>query len=492
MYFSERFGIQNPEQYDWFDPILEADTQLFVDPFQIFKEPEESPWGSAHGEIIAYFQVAFEMLSGHHKNKSSLQYGKTLRLMEFPEPREFGLGFVTEGQNGAGTGKGFARLMVTAMSDAIELGLADLVHFEELGLLVGRIGRDRISDITCNILKPRLIEYTQQTCEDLGIPCSDLKVEHSIFDDMRKRWLTGTFRLPLNPVSGRAVILVPRRFLRELPALNAVDWWEYVEPDLRDDLNLHISGKLNKEDILRLARSNTERVRQWSSQSESKPADPYPIDRDPVGLHSWQARTSDIADRYPLPLASVESKEDLIAFVEKVVLEFTHVVEEQGLWRLLYNDDSGFPKRELAIQLLFKGVVQSYCKAYGIVIDREVELGKGPADFILTKDVNVRLVLEIKKVSNGKFWEGLEHQLTSYMNSGECQNGWFLAVRFGNTKTQRDRCAKLAGATSVLARSTGFNIHSSIVDARPRASASNITDENQGIDATVLDPEFDE
>jgi hypothetical protein len=35
VYFSELFQIDQPEQYDWFDPILELDTLLFVDPFLI-------------------------------------------------------------------------------------------------------------------------------------------------------------------------------------------------------------------------------------------------------------------------------------------------------------------------------------------------------------------------------------------------------------------------------------------------------------------------
>jgi hypothetical protein len=95
------------------------------------------------------------VLAGHQGNASSLQYKKTVDLMLFPEPKEFGLGFVSKGNRGSGTGRGFAKRIVRSMAIAIERGLQDLHHFEELGLLVDKIGRDRISDIACNVLKAR-------------------------------------------------------------------------------------------------------------------------------------------------------------------------------------------------------------------------------------------------------------------------------------------------------------------------------------------------
>ncbi|MFJ8815823.1 hypothetical protein [Amycolatopsis thermoflava] len=492
MYFSEYFSINNPEQYEWFNQLLETDTQLFVDPFQMFKEPTSSPWRSAHDEIIDYFQMAFELLAGHHRNPKSLQYKKVLQLMEFPEPEEFGLGFVSVGRRGSGTGKGFAELMVRAMSDAVELGLHDIVHFEELGLLVDRIGRDRISDITCNILKPRIIDYTQKVSQELGIECVELPVKHSVFDEDRLKWTSGRFSLPMNPFTEKPLLLIPWRFLRELPALNAEDWWNYVEPDFRNDLNLRINQKIDKIAIIRRARANTDLVRQWSTESAERPADPYPVDRDPVGLHNWQAKTRDFADEHPIDADKIETEEDLITFVEKIIKEFKHQVEEEGLWALLYNDDTGYPKRETAIQLLFKGVVQSYCKAYSVSLDREVELGRGPVDFILGKDSRVRLLLEIKKMNNGKFWNGLEHQLVSYMESAQCSNGWFLAVRFSDTKSQRERTNKLAARTSYAAQQTGFKIKSTWVDARPKESASNLNAQTEGVRPAPDDPEFED
>lgn len=489
MYFSDHFGIGDPEAHEWFDQLLESDTRLFCDPFQIFKEPENSSWGDAHDELINYFQYCFQILAGHESNEDSLQYRKVVQLMWYPEPEEFGLGFVGTGRSGAGTGRGFAKRITNAMAEAITRGLQDMRHFEELGLLVDKIGRDRISDITLNILKPRFITYTEDLSLELGLPTSTVPVKHAAFDPVRRRWEEREHQLPVNPISGLPLLLIPKRFLRRLPALNSDAWWEWVEPQLRDDLNLHLNERLRKEDIIRKARQHTDLLREWSSQQEDAPAEPYPVDRDPEGVHNWQARTKDVASRFPLDFAqAVDSDVALGHFLRSIVSAFKHAVEEEGLWRLLYNDDTRKPKREEAVQLLFKGVVQSYCRAHGVWLDREIQLGRGPVDFVLTAGL-ARTLMEIKKMSNSDYWNGLERQLTSYLKSDNCNSGWFLAVRYRDTDMQHKRTVSLPSRTRRAAQLTGFLLESEWIDARPKLSASNLTDSDIESAESLKDPE---
>jgi len=223
MYFSDAHEITYGEDDDWFDVLLETDTQLFVDPFLIYSE-SWGFWAKADEQIAEHFQRSFEVLAGHQASQGSLQYKKTIDMMLFPEPKEFGLGFVNKGNRGSGTGKGFAKRIVRSMSIAIEKGLQDLHHFEELGLLVDKIGRDRISDIACNILKAKFIEYTQEICRRHGVDMHEHEVQHARFDLVRKRWASATVLLPTNPLTGGPSVLVPKRFLRALPTLNSDDW----------------------------------------------------------------------------------------------------------------------------------------------------------------------------------------------------------------------------------------------------------------------------
>jgi len=90
--------------------------------------------------------------------------------------------------------------------------------------------------------------------------------------------------------------------------------------------------------------------------------------------------------------------EDLEPF-ELVIEQFKRSVEEQGGWRLLWNDGNVNEKPEEAAQLLFKGIAQSYCHANDIVIDREPNLGRGPVDFKFSNGYQRRALLEVKKLS---------------------------------------------------------------------------------------------
>lgn len=469
MYFSEHYEIAVDDETDWFDPLLDLDTPLFVDPFLVYAEEEEFWEGSA--DIIAHhFERGFTLLAGHHDSTGSLQYRKTVDLMKFPEPAEFGLGVTAKSTDGAGGGDGLARQIVTAMGIAIERGLQDLRRFEELGVLVERIGRDRISDITCNILKARFIQYTQQQAIASDIPMVEFEVANAGFDERRSRWKPERVQLPANPLNGKPILLAPKRFLRELPTLNADDWWEYVEPGLRDDLNLDIGSRLPKARIVALARQHTDLVRDWTEARANQAPEPYDVDRDPAGLHDAERRARGIVEHLDLPDAP-DGTESLTAFIKTVTDQFKHYVEEEGGWSLLYNEQTRKPKREPAIQQLYKAVVKIAGATRGVHIDREVEFGRGPVDFVFTEGAT-RFLFEIKKLRNGKFWNGLEDQLTSYMESAECENGWFLAVRYADTPTERARTQALPQAVADLRADTGLNIHFTLVDARPKESAS--------------------
>ena len=153
MLFSKEFGVSATADDDWFDVILNTDTRLFVDPFLIFKEPSQSCWHTCHEKIIKHFDLCFKLIVQGNLNPNSTAFKKALDLLSFPEPAELCLGFTSRGSKGAGSGRGFAEIIAKAMIDAVNRGMSQLKHFEELGILNEGIGADRISDITCNVLK---------------------------------------------------------------------------------------------------------------------------------------------------------------------------------------------------------------------------------------------------------------------------------------------------------------------------------------------------
>jgi hypothetical protein len=474
MYFSELFDIEYKSEYDWFNPILEKDTLLFVDPFLVFSDKDET-WRHSYDEIMRHFQSSFDLLARSKLNPKHQLYKRALALMEFPEPHEFRLGFASKNAAGSGNGPGLAAKVVEAMSQAIKRGIQDIEHFEELGILISGINRDRISDITCNLLKPHLIRYTQDICRSFGVPMQVREIKHSRFDEMRSRWVDDDFSVPVDPETGNAILLVPKRFLRELPTLSSAGWGEFLDSSLRDDLNLNISRNMKKEDIVALARKNPEVLREWIRHAEEQGSSPYDVDSDPMLHIQWQRLAREaVTQRADSEAPKISTADDLLLFAHSAIDHFKHWVEEKGGWRVFWRDVKTLkPVPETNMQLLFLGVLDHYCKRAGVILDREVETGRGPVDFAFTSAGNVRILLEMKKLTHGEFWKGLNDQTPIYMRSQRVEHAIFLSVRDSTTDPMTDRWRKLDLEARMASEKNKCTIEVARIDIMPKQSASN-------------------
>ncbi len=472
MLASVHFGLTRTPQDDWFDTILDVDTELFVDPFLVFKDTDPF-WAGAHSTLIAHFESAFLLVAEGKQKPTSIPYQKAVGLLLFREPGELCLGYTARGTRGAGSGSGFARIMARAISDAITRGLENPSHFEELGILRRGIGPDRISDAACTIMKPRLIEYTQTIAARHKIPTASHKIYAAIFDQQRQRFRSTSVKVPTNPETNGPLLFVPERFLEELPALNSNEWWDYYEAErLREDLNYEIMKKVSKDKIVAAARQNPESVRAWAKAQESQPAQPYDMHRDPKGVVQWEQAANVFTHENPLAILPPKDDAEFEKVIQRIIDKFRLFIEQQRGWWLLW--DGLKEKEELAPQLILYGIARNYCEANNIVVDREVEVGRGPVDFKFSNGYTSRAHLEVKKLHNGKFWNGLDQQLPSYLVSDEVQKGWFLAVRYRSGKKWDDRASKLGVRVRAAAQLHKRELKAVLVDARPKESASKI------------------
>jgi hypothetical protein len=362
--------------------------------------------------------------------------------------------------------------MVEAMCQAIKRGLDDIEHFEELGVLVEGIDKDRISDLTCNLLKPEFIEYTQHICHSQGIEMRMVELQHSQFDSGRRRWVSAEHLLPVD-AKLKPIVLVPKRFLRELPTLNGWDWVD--EASIRDDLNIEISSKLRKADIVRLARQNPQALREWiRSRAASAVPDPYDVLHDPKLLIKWQRAAREALAAEPfVGFPAVGSESDLISFVQFAIEKFRHWAEDKGGWRVFWQDASyqeAIP--EPSMQLLFLAVVDSYCEMAKIRVDREIETGRGPVDFTFSGDRRMRVIVEMKKLTSGKFWHGLSTQTPIYMRGNDVQSAIYLAVRDSETAPMRKRWRDMNGEAKKVSEEHSLTLIVEGIDVLPKDSAS--------------------
>jgi hypothetical protein len=471
MRFSEVFGITRVKDDDWYDPHLTVDTKLFIDPL-LMLVAANTQWPEAHDELISHFVRCYELIA-RSGNQTSPQAHMARALLTFPEPGEFCLGFTADGTRGSGTGPQFARTMVDGIAVAIAAGLTNPEHIEEIGILNVGIGADRISDAVCNVLKHRFITYTQSVAEKHSVPVAAHVVRNARCFPDQGRWQHIDTLLPTNPYTNGPILLIPGYLLNSMDTLNAEDWYgSDLNEDLRAQLNLNVGERVKKEDIVRFARLHPQRVRQWAQEQSSRPdLDGYDFTDDPKGVVQWDSATREFAESHTIEASPPTTQAELRELLQKVLEQFRHFVEDQGGWRLLWNQD-GSEKPEEAAQLLFLGLFQAYLRLFDVELDREVELGRGPVDFKLARGTKCRMIIEAKKAHNGKFWNGLDRQLPSYLKSDDCPEGWFLAIRFRDTKASDRRMRELPHRVQLAATATGKDLRYMSIDGRPKVSAS--------------------
>jgi hypothetical protein len=288
------------------------------------------------------------------------------------------------------------------------------------------------------------------------------------------RWESADVSLPTNPATGGPVLFVPQRFLRDLPVINADDWWSnYENQQLREDVNYEIMGHVNKKTIVAVAREHPEVVREWVLSMESADTPAYDLAGDPNGVWQWDLRASEFVQSNPLQLVPPTTDGEFFQVIDTVVGQFRRYVEDQGGWELLW--DRGFKdKPEEAAQLLFRGIAQYYCKANNVSLDAEVDLGRGAVDFKFSNGYRHRAHLEVKKLHNGRFWNGLSEQLPTYLRSDEVTDGWLLVVQYRSGKSAAQRIKELPNKIAEVSANRGCNLRYKIVDARPAKSASKL------------------
>lgn len=467
MRFNDEFQIT--EKYNYFDPILIADTELFVDPFAIFTETD-GVFADSYDKILRFFNEAFKLAAKSDRNTTSISYKKLQDMLVFPEINEIGLGY-SGSNSGAGASKHFRDQIIDAIYYSIERGLKEYRHFEEIGIFEEGIGCDRISDITCNILKSNIIRYTQNICQQSKISMVPVRMRHIDFDFNQLRWIDGTVNLPYNKYKNRGILLVPEKFVNDLPTINADDFKDYIwvnkNEALRNDFNYAIKKDIDKQGIIRIARNNPDWVLAYEEFKERKGFKPYNLELDPKGKYLWSSNeVQKFISQNPI---KCNGKDDLAQCITDMCYSFKSFIENEGGYKLLWNGDR--PKPESAAQLLLYGITKAHCMHLDIDISKECNAGSGPVDFKYSQGYKKRVLLETKLVSNSKYWNGLTKQLPKYMDAEGIQNGIYMIIAFNSNEF--NKCNELKQKIKGL--EFNYSIEIIVIDAsNDKISASKL------------------
>lgn len=207
MRVSEYFQLNRHQgELDFVDVDIRGDTPVYVDPRAL--RLLTTDWGQECVSLVQhFFRTVLE----------AIRAGDDLRaqrlLAGLHEPNETHLGLSADHARGSGLGAGLARDVWEALSetDAAVTGL--LQDLEDTALLVPGIDRDRISDITTNIIRQPLIRYTQDACEHYGMPLCEGVNSGALWDQQNSTWTSALVSLPMT--SEGKLLLVPKAIVRK-------------------------------------------------------------------------------------------------------------------------------------------------------------------------------------------------------------------------------------------------------------------------------------
>ncbi len=476
MRFSEYNGIEPGPDDDWFDTLLPVDTNLCVDPFLIYDDTTPR-WTTAHDHILDFFGLVFGLVRDSRGNENSIAWQQAKRLLRFPEPAEFCLGVAENSPMGSGSAAGLQEGMLEGVRTALGLGMDNLQHMEMLGLFQGGMGLDRISDAVCNILKSYFIEYTQDVCRRHGVSMEPFRVRNAAWSETFARWQEREVDLPANPFVARRqpVLLVPRRFLKDIPVVTADAFWHYAwsnhAAELRGDFNFDLAQNVDRRQKAKMARQNPQVVAEYLRSLEYQDHEPYPVDRDPKLRVRWWEFGAQIARHSPLSYVASDPAE-FPEFVKAVVEAFRRGIEHQGDWTLLWHGNTS--AQEKRVQALFRSSVRHYCQAYNIDFSREPNAGSGPVDFKFSQGWSARTVVEMKLMRHTGFWDGILEQAPQYAIAEEVNVAVFVAIAYTDRDMEQERVAKVHRAAELVASTKNIQVFPVIIDARPKESASKL------------------
>lgn len=223
MRYSQYFnlGLTQPE-LDFVDINLDGDIRLFLDPYALRARADPLAVQCV-ADIRRFFQRLLDALRDDDLGRARALLGS------LHEPNETRLGYSANEPRGSGVGSEMAEKIFQALtkSRAIETGFIHDISDTEL--LVEGIGPDRVSDLSTNVVRHRLIGYTQDQCRLHNVPMIRV-ASGPLWDPEGEMWQEDYVELPV--YNGRErILLVPKALVRRRGELSPQEYYDHYVLD---------------------------------------------------------------------------------------------------------------------------------------------------------------------------------------------------------------------------------------------------------------------
>ncbi len=483
IYFSDFFDIDPVllDAHGAFNVSLINDLPVFIDPFLLFNSAEPE-YRALHDEIIKYIRFLRDVSNSRQVNTGLLN-----SWYRFPEVKQTWLGYSKVGNKGSGLGPQFAAALNENLNSLFNnFGNERITkgsHLEKLCLIKDKVGKDNISDFTTNLVKGFLCRYTQNFALT-HIDASRLKripVRHVAFNYDTRSWATEHFSLPY--IDGDYVLLTPKEILTK------DDAW-INRHDLIGDFEDIASSIPNDELRAQISDYFRRMLPKDATKKQSDQAAISTIRRFPA-LIDYYIRFKEENGEQAQTLSEERVQETERVFIEHVrqlsmqlaaqtqfydqpgdshqhayarVMFLKHVIEDNDGYRVFYID--GRPvKREADLQVMFK--LTWYASDFSV--DREVNNGRGPVDYKISRGSTDSTLVEFKLASNSKLKKNLKNQVEVYKAANKTDKAIKVIMCFSETEI-----AKVSDILNELDLARDTNVVVIDADASNKTSASNV------------------
>ncbi|RVQ55866.1 hypothetical protein [Sinorhizobium meliloti] len=215
--FSKVFKLSgNQSTFDFVDIDLSKDTRLYLDPYAIQIRDDE--WSAKCGDHIRSFFV--EVLAALREENDH----RVIHLLsQLHEPNETYLGQSRGKPSGRGWGNDKAGLLADALRNSRAFNTGLISDISEAEMFIRGVGPDMISDLTTNILRGLLAEYTAQQCELHNVTVHPTNVLGPVWSPARRDWEAQALMLPR--YARRPILLVPKFSVRFRLSLDSQEFY---------------------------------------------------------------------------------------------------------------------------------------------------------------------------------------------------------------------------------------------------------------------------
>lgn len=444
VYFSDFFNIDAKvvEDYGAFDVSLINDFPLFIDPFLLFNS-NKKVYQELHDGMIMYLKFLRDKAQA-----IKISDGLLKAWFMFPEIKQNWLGFSKNGNGGSGLGKDFAKALYLNLNNVLsnfgEEKVTESSHLEKLCIIKEKVGKDSISDFTTRLIHEYLLKYTQTfALEHLDKEhVKKVSVKNVRFNYKTETWENDFFQLPY--INGDYVLLTP------VDILTKDETW-INKADMVKDFSL-IPGSIDNEQLrFQINHYFMSILPKKPSQKDRSLAVSHVISEYPELVDYYikykeqrgdQAKVTSIEKVKESASFYVDNLKILISLLDKEtkfyqtkddtfeeslerVNYMKHVIEDNDGYRIFYS--KGQPiKREDDLQILYRLT----WFASESDVNREVNNGRGPVDYKVSRGNKDKTLIEFKLAGNSQLKRNLQNQVEIYEKANDTKKSIKVILYF--------------------------------------------------------------